>query len=98
LTDFIWYAPLATGFFIVFAFVKLAKAGSGLFKQLQRLTKQVEPLQKLQIAAEEPAPEFEPSTEQDARRNRKRYLAAKAKRKADKQRRLVKNLRELTKS
>lgn len=98
LIDIIWYAPLAAGIVFILVSLNLAKSGAGLFKQLQRLAKLTEPLQSLQIAADDPGREFKPSTEAEARRNRKLYLAEKAKRKEDKQRRLVKNLRELTKS
>ena len=98
LTDLIWYLPLACGLVLATAMIRLGRSGSKLNRQAAKLTKLTEPLQNITFNGDVEITGFKAATEIEARQKRRSYLSAKAKRKEDKQRRLVERLRKLSKS
>lgn len=93
--EFVWLAPVAAGLFLLIALAKLAKAGKRLTRQSNRLNRALSEFSETDHSSSQLVPKFGPTSLEEAEINRRSYLKQRTKSKEERQRRLVKRLRNL---
>ena len=93
--DFIWLVPVFSSLFLLVALFRLGKSGKGLLRQSNRLNKVLSAFQETDHS-ESLKPIILKATDLgSAQSNRRAYVSKRTKVKQERQRRLVKRLRDL---
>lgn len=95
ISDLIWLIPTLAALFLLFALYRLGNSGKKLLRQSNRLNKALAAFQTADHSESLKSVKFEPTDLKTAEANRKAYLSKRTKTKAERQRRLVKRLRDL---
>jgi biopolymer transport protein ExbB/TolQ len=96
ITDYAWLLPVIAGVFFLMALAKLGKTSSKLFRQTQRLEKQLAKFKATDHSSSKEPVTIEPGKPEEAASKRRAYLKQRTKNKTDRQRRLVKRLSNLS--
>lgn len=92
----VWLVPIVSAIGLLVALAKLGKSAKRLSRQTSRLNKHLGEFKSTDHQASKAARIFKPGTPEEAVSNRREYLNRRTKNKADRQRRLLKRLRNLT--
>jgi hypothetical protein len=93
--DLIWLVPAFATIFLLFALYRLGSSGKKLLRQQNRLNKALSAFQATDHSESLKPVQLEPTDLRTAESNRKAYVNKRTKAKAERQRRLVKRLRDL---
>jgi hypothetical protein len=96
ITDYAWLLPVIAGLYLVIVLAKLGKTSSKLFRQTQRLEKQLAKFKATDHSSSKESVTLTPGKPEEAASKRRAYLKRRTKNKTDRQRRLVKRLRNLS--
>lgn len=95
ISDLIWLLPAISTCFLLFVLYRLANSGKKLLRQSNRLNKILAVFQATDHSESLKPVKLEPTDLKTAEANRKAYVSKRTKAKAERQRRLVKRLRDL---
>lgn len=95
ISDYIWLVPAFSSLFLLVAILRLGKSGKGLLRQSNRLNKVLANFQSTDHSESLKAIDLKPTDLNTAQANRKAYVNKRTKAKQQRQRRLVKRLRDL---
>jgi hypothetical protein len=96
IADYVWLLPVIAGVFFLTVLAKLGKTSSKLLRQTKRLEKQLAKFKATDHSSSKEPVTLEPGKPEEAASKRRAYLKQRTKNKTDRQRRLVKRLRNLS--
>ena len=96
MSSWTWFLPLLSGLFLLVALFKLGRSANKLARQAKRLEKKLVTFKSTDHSDSVKPFELKTGKAEEAVAKRRAYLNQRTKKKTDRQRRLVKRLRNLT--